>query len=344
MRIRQRTWAIVLAAGDGTRLATLTTDANGRSVPKQFCSLTGGRSLLEDAMQRARRIVPRDRLCAIVAAGHRRYWQPTLWALPASNVIVQPRNCGTANGILLAVLSILERDPLARIVFLPADHFVRDENALGGSLREATTLLTRSPDGLALVGIEPEEADPELGYIVPGAARADGTRCVSRFVEKPDATTARQLLAGGALWNSFIFAASGPALLGMLREREPHIVDAMTTAIARDARRRDAVSPEVARLRSRATALEDLYDQLPTIDFSRAVVQGSEARLRVVTAPACGWTDLGTPQRVAETLRRLEHERLERVSRGPRAHLINAPAFVTAPAFINLAAQHARLG
>jgi mannose-1-phosphate guanylyltransferase len=327
MRSRQRTWALVLAAGDGTRLASLTTDSNGRSVPKQFCSLTGGRSLLEEAMQRARRIVPRDRLCAIVAADHRRYWQRTLWALPASNVIVQPRNCGTANGILLAVLSILERDPLARIVFLPADHYVRNENALGESLREAATLLTRNPDGLALVGIEPEEADPELGYIVPGPVLVDGTRAVERFVEKPDASLARQLLAGGALWNSFIFAACGPALIGMMRDRMPEVVEAMATAIARD-----------ARLGTR-TAVEQLYRELPLVDFSRAIVQGAERHLRVITAPACGWSDLGTPQRVAATLKRLELERLERVNEVARA-----PSFIHAPAFINLAAQHARLG
>ncbi|MEP7242624.1 MAG: sugar phosphate nucleotidyltransferase [Gammaproteobacteria bacterium] len=328
-RGHQRTWALVLAAGDGTRLATLTTDSSGRSVPKQFCSLTGGRSLLEDALQRARRIVPRDRLCAIVAADHRRYWQRTLWALPASNVIVQPRNCGTANGILLAVLSILERDPLARIVFLPADHHVRDEGALGQSLRESATFLSRNPGGLALVGIEPDEADPELGYIVPGDAFEDGTRAVARFVEKPETMLARQLFREGALWNSFIFAAWAPALLGMLRDRMPETVDAMATAMARDM----SVGGG-----SRA-ALEDLYRQLPQIDFSRAVVQGSEADLRVITAAACGWSDLGTPKRVADTLKRLEHARLERSSDSPS----RTPSFVTAPAFINLAAQHARL-
>jgi mannose-1-phosphate guanylyltransferase len=328
MRIRQRTWALVLAAGDGTRLSTLTTDANGRSVPKQFCSLTGGRSLLEDAVQRARRIVPRERLCAIVADQHRRWWQSTLWSLPASNVIAQPRNCGTANGILLGVLRILERDPLARIVFLPADHYVRDETALAGSLRAAATALTRNPDSLALVGIEPEEADPELGYIVPGATLADGSRQVSRFVEKPEAALARSLLASGALWNSFIFAASGPALLGMFRDRIPEIVEDMTTALARD-----------ARSGARSEALRDFYEQLPAIDFSRAVIQGAEAALRVVTAPACGWSDLGTPRRVAETLRRLEQERLERATLAPRL-----PSFVNTPAFINLAVQHARLG
>ena len=130
MATRQRTWAVVLAAGDGTRLAHLTRDARGNAVPKQFCSLNGGASLLQEAMHRARRLVPRERLCVIVAEQHRRWWRPTLWSLPASNVVVQPRNCGTANGILLAMLSILERDPLARIVFLPADHLYGDRKSV----------------------------------------------------------------------------------------------------------------------------------------------------------------------------------------------------------------------
>lgn len=320
MKTLQRTWAIVLAAGDGTRLASLTTDEHGNSVPKQFCSLNGGSSLLADALQRARHVAPRERVCVIVAERHRRYWQPALWTTPASNVIVQPRNCGTANGILLATLRILERDPLARIVFLPADHYVRNEAALAGSLREVATLLTRNPDELLLLGIEPEEADPELGYIVPvkSAASNDGTRAVERFVEKPRASLARELLRAGALWNSFIFAACAPALLGMLRRLQPEIVENMETAIARD-----------ARLGARSIALEEVYAELPAVDFSRAVIQGAEQQLRVITVPACGWSDLGTPQRVAEALKRFEPAR----RRNPA---------VAVPAFINLAAQHAR--
>jgi mannose-1-phosphate guanylyltransferase len=272
--------------------------------------------------------VPRERLCAIVAADHRRYWQPTLWALPASNVIVQPRNCGTAIGILLAVLRILERDPLARILFLPADHYVRDENALAGSLRGAANLVTRNDSALALVGIEPEEADPELGYIVPGTVSADGARNVARFVEKPDATVARSLLKKGALWNSFIFAGSGPALLGMLRKRMPEIVEQIETALARDAL--EGVQ---------SNALAELYSELPSIDFSRVVLQDAGSELRVISAPACGWSDLGTPKRVLDTLKRIEHDRMDRVT--PQ---VGRPSLITTPAFMNLAAQRARLG
>ena len=47
-------WAVVLAAGDGTRLASLTRDGQGNAVPKQFCSLRGENSLLHDAVDRAR--------------------------------------------------------------------------------------------------------------------------------------------------------------------------------------------------------------------------------------------------------------------------------------------------
>lgn len=322
MKTLQSTWAVVLAAGDGTRLARLTTDEHGNSVPKQFCSLDGGHSLLHEAMQRARHVAPRERVCSVVAAHHRRYWLSALWATPRANVIVQPRNCGTANGILLATLKVLERDPLARIVFLPADHYVRDEAALASSLREVATELTRYPQELLLVGIEPEEADPELGYIVPAASRADGTlRAVDKFVEKPAAAVARDLLHQGALWNSFIFAAHGPALLGMIREAFPESVERLETALARD-----------ARLGSRSIALEEAYEDIAAVDFSRGVMQNVASRLRVLTAPACGWSDLGTPQRVAKALKRFEPG----LAREPQASH-------TMPAFINLAAQHARL-
>jgi len=43
----------VLAAGEGARLRTLTTDASGTAIPKQFCSLHGGTSLLLDTLSLA---------------------------------------------------------------------------------------------------------------------------------------------------------------------------------------------------------------------------------------------------------------------------------------------------
>jgi mannose-1-phosphate guanylyltransferase len=330
MSASNRTWAVVLAAGDGTRLAALTRDAGGNVVPKQFCSLNGGQPLLHHALQRARHVAPPERVCVIVSKEHARYWRRALDSLPADNVIVQPHNRGTAHGVLLSVLAILERDPLARIVFLPADHFVLDESALARALRDLALHLGHDPEALTLIGIEPDDADPELGYIVPGRALSDGSLTVARFIEKPPRLLARRLIDTKALWNSFIFAATGSTLLALLRARLAASVDDMSTALARDAHSNEAA------------ALTELYERLPVVDFSREVVQHGTMSLRVIRAPACGWNDLGTPRRVTETLRRLAAHLTQPRAPRPRAGTA-ADHCLDVPALVNCVEQHARL-
>lgn len=70
MQIDHSTWAVVLAGGDGVRLASLTRDDHGAHVPKQFCSLNGGRALVNDAVQRGRVVASRERTCAVVVQQH----------------------------------------------------------------------------------------------------------------------------------------------------------------------------------------------------------------------------------------------------------------------------------
>ncbi len=288
-----QTWALVLAAGEGTRLRTLTTTMDGAAIPKQFCSLRGGHSLLEETLFRATAIADPERICAIVAQQHRRWWEGPLRLLRNDNVIVQPANRGTANGILLPLLHILERDPEARIVLLPSDHHVRDEALLSRALVKAVAQLRHCKREVILLGVEPEEIDPDLGYVVPGSINGE-LRQVERFVEKPAAPLARELIGQGALWNVFIIAARASALLNMFITRYPNIVDDMRTVVAHDALRpREPI------------AASHLYKSLPDIDFSRHIAQGYESALRVLPAPACGWSDLGTPARVAQTLARI---------------------------------------
>jgi mannose-1-phosphate guanylyltransferase len=325
-----RTWPIILAGGDGTRLARLTTDERGNAIPKQYCSLQGGKTLIEETMARARRLAPWNRIGAVVAESHRLHWNPLLKNLRAHNVIVQPQNRGTAHGILLATLSVLERDPSARIIFLPADHYVDEEPTLAGSLHRATHLLREGFESLLFVGIEPEEPDVELGYIVPGEPQADGSFAVKRFVEKPEPSMARELIAAGALWNSFIFAARATALLALLRRTLGGVVDDMRLALAP----RSPLRPGFPRARPRSE-LAELYGTLATVDFSRNVIEGAEESLRVLVAPVCGWSDLGSPKRVTRVLRRLRSSASEHANTG-----LSSPC---APEYMSLAVQHARL-
>lgn len=294
------TWALILAAGEGSRLRSLTTTRAGIAVPKQFCSLRGGLSLLHETLQRAEAIADRERICTVVAQQHRRWWERALSSLPRSNVIVQPENRGTGNGILLPLLHILDRDPEARIVLLPSDHHVRDEAVLARSLERAVAQLATRNREVLLLGLEPEEVDPELGYIVPGGEDGYGVRSVERFVEKPSDALARSLLGAGALWNAFIVVARAQALLELFSHRFPDVVANMRAVVAHDAS--NPMEPVAAR---------HLYGTLPEIDFSRHVLQGFESPLRVLAVPPCGWSDLGTPERVARTLRRVAVEKVD---------------------------------
>ena len=294
MNYASNRWALVLAAGSGTRLRSLTADSTGTSVPKQFCSLNGGSSLLEEALARAAAVAAPEQTLVVVAAEHRRHWQDALAATPAHNIVVQPRNRGTANGILLGVSAILERDASAVVAVVPSDHYVEREDVLARTLDRAMTAVGgERAASIGFLGVEPESADPELGYIVRGEPLGDGSCAVARFVEKPPRAAAARLLKRRALWNSFILVARAATLVQSIALRHPAEVAAVRNAW------------RMARSEQTASELERLYENLPEIDFSRHVIEGTSAPLHVVPVPACGWSDLGTPQRVAECLGRL---------------------------------------
>jgi mannose-1-phosphate guanylyltransferase len=320
------TWALVLAGGEGSRLRSLTTRPCGTSVPKQFCSLHGGHTLLEDALKRAIGVASPAKICTIVAQQHREWWQEPLRHMPTSNVIVQPRNRGTGVGLLYSLLHILPRDPNANVVLLPADHYVRDEVMLRDAIQVALRRLARDPSAPVLLGVEPEELDTELGYILPGHSDPLGGQQVARFIEKPNAMLARDVIDQGGVWNTFIIAASAKALLDLFMPRFASLVMELQLIMNR------ASSVGLPAVASWA-ALVDLYERLPQVDFSRDILEGRESGLRVVNVPSCGWSDLGTPKRVAETLQRIPLD-------VPSLTLEGASG--AASVVINLAVQHAQ--
>ena len=287
-------WALVLAAGDGRRLERLTTAYGGVPIPKQYCSLRPGPSLLHDALQRALAVTTRQRTCVVVAEKHRCWWQPQSSLLAPDNVIVQPENRGTAIGMLLPLLHILERDARARIVILPSDHHVEMESCLLRSLRAALETIPVNEDRTLLLCVTPHEPDPGLGYIVPGMAREGEVALpVERFIEKPSTKQACKLIERGALWNTFIIAASIGGLMRLYERRIPEVIVEMRRAVRRD---REAAGRR---------ALTELYARLQPVDFSCDILSGQESSIGVVRVPPCGWSDLGTPERVAHTLAHL---------------------------------------
>lgn len=280
-----RFWVIVLAGGDGARVRALTRDSGGTRIPKQFYAPRGGSSMVRWALDRARALVPADRVVAVVASQHRSWWAKQLDDCPPGNIVVQPENRGTAVGLLLPVLEIMRRDPQARLLVLPSDHHVRDEGRLRGALLRAARAVQSGDHPVVLLGMVPEACETGYGWIVPeDAGSPDRVWRVADFTEKPDADAARALLGRGGVLNSFIMAATGQALVQLYDETIPGLVERFSIW-------RDFAGGAWDGLRA-------LYEDLPAYDFSRAVLQNSCRRLSALAVPDCGWIDLGTPDRL----------------------------------------------
>jgi mannose-1-phosphate guanylyltransferase len=181
------------------------------------------------------------------------------------------------------LLSILERDADASVIVIPSDHHVEEESVLACA---AATALARveAAERIVLLGIHPDAPEAGFGWILPGEPRVGDLRAVSGFVEKPPAATALQLLIAGGLWNSFLLAFRARTLLRRYRDLMPDVAGALEAARSQ-------------------RALRSAYRTLLPRDFSRDLLEPSVASLELLAVPRCGWSDLGTPERVAECLR-----------------------------------------
>ncbi|MCA9517323.1 MAG: NTP transferase domain-containing protein [Myxococcales bacterium] len=281
-------WCLVLAGGDGTRLASVTRAADGVVIPKQYCRLTGGRSLLEQTLDRADRLATRARTVTVVTRAHQRWWSRQLVGRPTDNVVVQDENRGTAAGLLIPILHILHRDPDAQIVVLPSDHHFGNEDVIHATLHRAIASSRAAPTELVVLGIRPEGPESGYGWIVPTHAVNGKAAPVDRFVEKPERDHAEALMASGALWSPFILVGMAKAFRDVAAAAVPELVRRIEDCVA--AHRIDRHYPTC---------------QLEDLDFSRDVLGRSAAHLRVMAVPHCGWSDVGTPDRLKACLRTL---------------------------------------
>jgi mannose-1-phosphate guanylyltransferase len=288
---KKNPWVLVLAAGDGTRVRSLTLDRWGEPAPKQFTRNGGEHTLLGLTLRRARRIAPAEQIVTIVAAQHERWWESELCGLPADNIIVQPENRGTAAGILLPLTWITHQDPNATVVILPSDHFVESEETMNTALEQALSAVTGSEVPIVLMGVRPDAPEEEYGWILPCPGPENCPHRVASFREKPDVCSVASLLQQGALLNTFIIVADSRCLMALFKDRTPQLWGPFNETLS---------GWTLGSLPQ--GNLADLYHSIPSLDFSKEVLEGAAEKLWVYPVPSCGWTDLGTPQRLKDHL------------------------------------------
>ena len=285
LKSRGNRWGVILAGGDGVRLRPLTQLICGDDRPKQFCPLFGGRTLLEQTLQRSERTIPREQIL-VSLTGHHSEWYSREPGLRPSQLVVQPENKGTAPPILHSMLSLAQMDAQAIVAILPCDHHYSDEQSFASVLESAFETAAERTDSIVLLGAKPDYPEVEYGWIVLGSPLGhEGSELfrVRRFREKPSIDVARRLLEQGSVWNTFVMVGHVQAFLQMARATLPTLLHMLGSA------------PMWA---GKETHIEhSLYERVPSVSFSHRVLAAEPERQVVLKLNDVGWSDLGNPGR-----------------------------------------------
>ncbi len=278
---------VILCGGSGTRLWPL----SRAGFPKQFLCLTGADSLFQLAAKRLAGMA--DDALQVAAPyivsneEHRFMAQEQLReiGLHSAKFLLEPVGRNTAPALTLAALAAVEQGHDPVLVVTPADQTVANEPAFNAALQQAVAAAAEG--SIVILGVTPTQPETGYGYIqIDAPAHADAsTFPVARFVEKPDAATARHYLdEGGYFWNAGMFVLKASVWLQALETFRPDIANATRGAWKENAQDGMFVRPA-----------KDLFASIPSESVDYAVMEkcpGSVFDIQMVALDA-GWSDLG---------------------------------------------------
>lgn len=270
----------IMCGGSGTRLWPV----SRASMPKQFQSFFGERTLLQDTAVRV--TGPGFAPPVLVANEAHRFVvadQMESLGIPRAQIVLEPEGRNTAAVALVASLLVERQNPDGLVLLLPSDHLVKNTTGFQDLVQSAVP--AAKAGWICLFGIAPDRPETGYGYIEVGdEAVPDATspvRNVARFVEKPNREAAQRLLdAGNNVWNSGIFLFSATAMLAEAEQHCPDLLAGIREALAGATEDQDFL-----RLEAKAFA------KLQSISVDYAIMEPS--RRTAVVRAELDWNDLG---------------------------------------------------
>lgn len=281
-------YIVILAGGSGTRFWPVSRTAK----PKQLISICGDRTMLQRTVERVLPLRPKRILIVtnlLQEQETRRQLSP--YRDVPVDVVAEPLARNTAPAIGLAATIIAAHDPGGVMVVLPADHFIRDEQALRDTLSAAAG--TARSGCLVTLGIVPTRPETGYGYIEADMELGgQGPFPVRRFVEKPPLEDAlRYLEHGGYFWNSGMFIWRCDTILEELGRHMPELARQLATI---------SFSGAAWDLSGLGAQVGEVYRQAAGISIDYGVMERSD---RVQVLPAeMGWSDVGSWSALPEVL------------------------------------------
>lgn len=278
-------YAVILAGGSGTRLWPSSVKAH----PKHLLKLLGDKTLIQTTFERVNGLIPAENIYVITNKAHTKEVEEQLPEIPAKNIIGEPVAKNTAMAMGAAAAVIYSRNPDASIIYLAADHVVRNLPRFHMNTLAALRVAA-SGDYIVAVGIKPESPHTGLGYIKIGQELEMLSKVAQKgfvfkgveFKEKPNLVTAQSFVASGQyLWNANLYSWSSKTIMKAFEKYSPEIAK-VVNEIAQKAGSND---PD--------EVLEEAYSKLEgkpdSIDY-----EVSEKVDNLVVIPGdFGWSDVG---------------------------------------------------
>ncbi|WP_411839184.1 mannose-1-phosphate guanylyltransferase/mannose-6-phosphate isomerase [Paracoccus sp. ME4] len=266
---------VLMAGGSGTRLWPV----SRKSFPKQFAALTGDETLFQASARRlsgegfaAPMVMTNSDFRFIVAE------QLEQAGIAPGRIVIEPSGRNTAPAILAAALMAAADDPQALLLVAPSDHVIPDRAAFAAAVAQGAEAAAQGR--IVTFGITPDRPETGYGYLEL-AGQGDGPQPLARFVEKPDADSAAQMLAAGNyLWNAGIFLFRADVMIQAFRDHAPAYLDPVGRAV-------DEAQTDLGFLRLARAPWAEAEDQ--SIDYA---VMEKASNLTVVRFSG-RWSDLG---------------------------------------------------
>ncbi len=268
---------IIMAGGSGSRLWPLSRTA----YPKQFLSLTSKGTMLQETIARLENIAHQDPI-VICNEEHRFIVAEQLRKNKYSHngIILEPVGRNTAPAVTLGALKAVAagNDPI--LLVLAADHSISNLDAFTASIEHATEEALKG--NLVTFGIMPHSPETGYGYIKKGSSLSEFSFLVDKFVEKPDADTAKCYInAGDYLWNSGLFMFKASVFLSELQKYRPDILFACQRAFDNQQLDLDFIRLDVKE-----------FEKCPDESVDYAVMENTDKS--VVVPMDANWNDVGS--------------------------------------------------